>query len=322
MKSNLLLPVRVPGHPFLRAYTWYDGKARVSRPLHFGICLCPCCRYPGVEVDFRDGAERTHDISRTLRRFFVEQSAGWGPPLADILGTGLEAMEHPERTTRLHLAAIATQRLIYPELWRRREIGQLYLRLAWLYLDEMHLRWDPDHPTAPPTYEPEGPGYERMQAVLARLGPVRGAWPEIPLDEESTRREVLEFHQEAYTRRVDIPTPEESVADERLLAVLFGLNGDREKAKEMFERALDSCIRLRQEATQQQSGAWNSGLSATETKALAIRIQRLGKSAEGIRDEMNTAFPSRKARVSALPPPRRTAIAPPPKKKRILGIFG
>ncbi len=322
MKSNLLLPVRVPGHPFLRAYTWSDGKPRESHPLHFGVCFCPCCHYPDIEADFRDGAGRTHDISRTLRRFFVEQLVGWGRPLADILGTGMESMEDPERTTRLHLAAIATQRLIYPELWRRREIGQLYLRLAWLYLDEKHLRWDPDHPTAPPTYEIEGPGYARMQAVLAQLEPIRAAWPEIPLDEESTRREVLKFHQEAYTRHSGTLTPEESVADERLLAVLFGLNGDQEMAKEMFERALDSCIRLRQEATQQQSGAWNSGLSATETKALAIRIQRLSKSAEGIRDEMNTAFPPPKARVSALPPSRRSTTASSPKKRRIFGIFG
>ena len=322
MKSNLLLSVRVPGHPFLRAYTWSDGTARVPRPLHFGICVCPCCRYPGAEADFRDGPERTHDISRTLRRFFVERSVGWGPPLADILGTDLETMEDPERATRRHLAAIATQRMVYPELWRRREIGQLYLRLAWLYLDEMHLRWNPDHPTAPPTYEPEGPGHARMQAVLAGLAPVRTAWPEIPLDEESTRREVLKFHQEAYTRRAGIPTPEESVADERLLAVLFGLNGEREMAKEMFDRALDTCIRLRQEATQQQSEAWNNGLSATETKALAIRIQRLGKSAEGIRDEMNTAFPPPKARVSATQPPRRVVTAPSQKKRRIFGIFG
>jgi hypothetical protein len=322
MKSNLLLTVRVPEHPFLRAYTWSDGRARVARPLHFGICSCPRCRYPGAEAEFRSGAERTHDISRTLRRLFVEQSAGAGPPLTDILGTGLETMADPERATRLHLAAIATQRLIYPELWRRREIGQLYLRLAWLYLDEMHLRWDPDRPTAPPTYEPQGPGHARMQAVLARLGPVRALWPEVPLDEESTRHEVLRFHQEAYTRRVDIPTPEESVADERLLAVLFGLNGNREKAKEMFERALDTCIRLRQEATQQQAKAWESGLSASETKALATRIQRLGKSAEGIRDEMNLAFPPPKARVTALPPPRRTAAEPTPRKKRIFGLFG
>jgi hypothetical protein len=240
MKSNLLLPVPVPGHPFLRAYTWSDGKARVSRPLHFGICICPCCRYPDVEADFRDGAERTHDISRTLRRFFVEQLAGASPPLANILGSDLETLGEPDRTTRLHLAAIATQRLIYPELWRRREIGQLYLRLAWLYLDEMHLRWDAVHPTAPPAYEAAGPGHARMQAVLSQLEPIREVWSEIPLDEESTRREVLRFHQEAYTRRVDLPTPEECVADERLLAILFGLNGDREKAKEMFERAFNT----------------------------------------------------------------------------------
>lgn len=322
MKSNLLLTVRVPGHPFLRAYTWSDGKARASRPLHFGICLCPFCRYPGSEADFRDGAERTHDIRRTLRRFFVDQSAGASPPLAEILGTGLEAMEEPERTTRLHLAAIATQRLVYPELWRRREIGQLYLRLAWLYLDELHLRWDPARAAAPPVHEIEGPGSARMRHVLARLAPVRAVWPEAPLDEDSTRREVLEFHQEAYTRRVGVPSPEESVADERLLAVLFGLNGDRDKAKEMYDRAFDTCIRLRQEATKQQSGAWDSGLSATETKALTIRIQRLGKSAEAIKDEMDEAFKPPKAKVLVLSPPRPAVAAPPTKKRRIFGIFG
>jgi hypothetical protein len=320
MKSNLLLPVQVPGHPFLRAYTWSDGKARTARPLHFGICLCPCCHYPGVEADFRDGTERTHDISRTLRKFFVDQSVGWGPPLTDLLGTGLDTMEDPERTTRLHLAAIATQRQIYPELWRRREIGQLYLRLAWLYLDELHLRWDPNHSTQPPTYEAEGPGYARMQAVFSRLEPVREVWPEIPLDEESTRCEVLLFHEDAYTRRAGVLTPEESVADERLLAVLFGLNGQLDMAKEMYERALDTCIRLRQEATQQQLGAWSAGLNATETKTLAIRVQRLGKRAEGIRDEMNTAFPPPKAKGT--PGSGRGASGPPQKKRRLFGIFG
>lgn len=322
MKSNLLLTVRVPGHPFLRAYTWSDGKSRAARPLHFGICICPCCRYAGAEADFRDGAERTHDIKRTLRKHFVELSAGWNAPLADILGSGLETMEDPERTARLHLAAIATQRLIYPELWRRREIGQLYLRLAWLYLDELHLCWDPDRPTSPPSYHAQAPGYERMLGVLTRLEPVRAVWSEIPLDEESTRGEVLRFHQEAYTRRIDVPKPEESVADERLLGVLFGLNGDREKAKEMFDRAFDTCIRLRQEATQQQSRAWETGLSATETKVLATRIQRLSKIAEGIRDEMNAAFAPPKAQVTPLPSPKRTLAASRPKKKRIFGIFG
>ena len=322
MKSNLLLPVRVPGHPFLRAYTWSDGTPRAARPLHFGICLCPSCRFPGIEADFREGAERTHDISRTLRRIFVDRTAGWAPPLTEILGTGLEAMEDPERTTRLHLAAIATQRLLYPELWRRREIGQLYLRLAWLYLDELHLRWDPERSTTPPAYEPEGPGRARMQAVLDKLAGVREVWPEVPLNEASTRREVLRFHQEAYTRRADVLTPEEAVADERLLAVLFGFNGDRDMAKEMYDRALDTCVRLRQETAQQQAGAWANGLSATEAKALAIRIQRLGKSAEGIRDEMKTAFPPPKAKISALPPPRRAAAAPPANKRRKLGLFG
>lgn len=322
MKSNLVLPVRVPGHPFLRAYTWSDGTARTARPLHYGICLCPACRFAGIEADFRGGAERTHDISRTLRRFFVEQAAGSGSPLGAILGSGMDSMEDPQRTTRLHLAAIATQRLVYPELWRRREIGQLYLRLAWLYLDELHLRWDPAHPTAPPAWEERGPGYERIQAVLHDLAGVRTAWPEIPLDETSTRQEVLRFHQEAYTRRAGALTPEESVADERLLAVLFGLNGDRDMAKEMYDRALNTSIRLRQEATDQQSRAWTSGLSATETKALAARIQRLGKSAEAIRDEMNTAFPPPKAKVTALPPARPAAPAPAAKKRRMFGIFG
>jgi hypothetical protein len=320
MKSNLLLTVRVPGHSFLRAYTWSDGRARASRPLHFGICLCPCCRYAGSEADFRDGAGRTLDIRQTLRRHFVEQLVGSTSPLAEILGPAVEAMEEPERTTRLHLAAIATQRLVYPELWRRREIGQLYLRLAWLYLDELHLRWDPAHPAGPPAYEPEGPGFARMQDILARLELVRAAWPDAPLDESTTRREVLTFHQEAYTRRADVPSPEESVADERLLAVLFGLNGDRDKAKEMYERAFESCIRLRQEATKQQTGAWDSGLSATETKALAIRIQRLTRSAESIKDEMNEAFKPPKPKVIPLPVPRQAA--PPPRKKGIFGIFG
>ncbi len=322
MKSNLLLTVRVPDHPFFRAYAWSDGTARVVRPLHFGICFCPRCRYAGAEAEFRDGAERTHDISRTLRRHFVEQTAGMTQPLRTILGPGPDSTPDPERATRLHLAAIATQRLIYPELWRRREIGQLYLRLAWLYLDELHLRWDPERPTTPPVYEAQGPGHAQMQEVLARLEGVRAVWPEAPLDEESTRREVLRFHQEAYMRRADTPSPEESVADERLLAVLFGLNGDREKAKEMYERALDTCIRLRQDASQLQARAWDSGLSASETKALAIRIQRLSKSAEAIRDEMNAAFPPAKARVTPLPAARRAPAVAPPKKKRVFGLFG
>jgi hypothetical protein len=154
------------------------------------------------------------------------------------------------------------------------------------------------------------------------LAPVRAVWSEAPLDEESTRREVLAFHQEAYTRRVGVPSPEESVADERLLAVLFGLNGDKEKAKEMYDRAFDTCVRLRQEATKQQSGAWDSGLSATETKALTIRIQRLGKSAEAIKDEMSEAFGPPKGKVVPLPVPRRAAPPAPAKKKKIFGIFG
>jgi hypothetical protein len=322
MKSNLLLTLRVPHHPFLRAYTWTEGGPQTARPLHFGVCLCPYCRYAGVEADFRDGAERNYDIRQTLRRLFVDQSIGSGPPLSEIIGSDVESLEEPERSTRLYLAAIATQRLVYPELWRRREIGQLYLRLAWLYVDELHLRWDPSRPTAPPVFEAAGPGSARMREVLSALERVRATWPQVPLDEEATRREVLRFHQEAYTRRADTPSPEESVADERLLAILFGLNDDREKAKEMFERALNTCFRLRQEATDQQSRAWESGLTATETKALATRIQRLTKSAESIKDEMNAAFAPPKPKVVSIPQPRKTGTAPPDRKKRIFGIFG
>ena len=90
---------------------------------------------------------------------------------------------------RLHLAAIAAQRLLSPELWRRRDIGQLYLRLTWLYVDQLHLRWDPFRPTSVPSYHDEGPGYDEMMEALRRLEPMRDVWPDAPLNERLAREE-------------------------------------------------------------------------------------------------------------------------------------
>jgi hypothetical protein len=321
MKSNLLLTTHVPGHPFLRAYTWSDSKAREVRPIHLGVCLCPHCNYPGTDADFRQGHERTHGISRSLRRLFVEQDAGANLPLAEILGEGVEQKKEPERSLRLHLAAIAAQRLLYPELWRRREIGQLYLRLTWLYVDQLHLRWDQFRPTSVPSYHDEGPGYDEMMEALRRIEPMRDVWPDAPLNEQLAREEALRFYQDAYTTRADSPSPEELVAEERLLGVLFGMNGDPVKAKEMYERAVENCARLRQAAYREHQSAWENGLTASEAKALATRVQRLNLMAEEIREEMKVVFAPPKPAPTPVTP-IRPAAAPAPVKKKRFGIFG
>jgi len=77
------------------------------------------------------------------------------------------------------------------------------------------------------------------------------------------------------------------VAEERLLAELYGLNGDLYQAAEMFGRALDSCLRLREEAYELHQTAWDRGLTISEVRVLATRVHRMGLLADEINLQAN-----------------------------------
>ena len=287
VKAHLVLAVPVPGKPFHRAFAWMQGTAGGNTsPLYHGICVCPECRYPGIESDFREAGDRA-PVGQALRRLFAEKGAGLRAPLAAILGPFPETEPEPDRAVRLTLGAIAAQQMIYPEYWRLPVLARLYLRLTWLYLDELHLAWKGDGHDLLEGWHERGPGHDRFEAVLAKLAPVREAWRNMPLNEELARRHALRLHQKVYDVRQDIPQPEELVAEERLLAELYGLNGDLYQAAEMFGRALDSCLRLREEAYELHQTAWDRGLTISEVRVLATRVHRMGLLADEINLQAN-----------------------------------
>ena len=308
-KAHLVRTLPVPGQPFLRAFGWTDGTDRTEEsPLHHGICLCAECRYPGTEADFREGGN-LQGTAQTLRRLFVEQSAGVSAPLVRILGSFPESDPQPERAVRYTLGAIAAQRMVYPEYWRVRLLGRLYLRLTWLYLDELHLSWTPGHRGALLGWEEHGPGRDRLERVLDRLEPLRALWPDLPLDEESARRAALWFHLKAWQLQAEEQDPIDVVSDERELAELYALNGDLNRAGELFCRALDSCLRLRNEAYQAQQTAWDRGLTLGEARALTVRVQRLTKMAEDLHEAARTYGPGDPRRLPEVRPLSLTASA-------------
>jgi len=302
VKAHLVRTIPVPGHPFVRAFGWTDKTDRTEEsPLRHGICLCAECRYAGTEADFRDGAN-LQGTAQTLRRLFGEQNAGVAGPLGRILGDFPEAEPEPDRSVRYTLGAIAAQRMIYPEYWRYRLLGRLYLRLAWLYFDELHLSWAPGDRGTLTGYSESGPGAERIAKTLAALAPLRDIWPDIPLTEEAARRAALWFHRRAWELQAEEQDPLEAVAEERELAELYGLNGDVQRAGELFGRALESCLRLRNEAHRAQQTAWDRGLTIAEARALTVRVLRLTKMAEELHDAARAHGPGDPRRIPEVPP--------------------
>jgi hypothetical protein len=330
LRSRQVLTLQVKKRPFQRAFCWSEGYSRLlDSPLFYGVCVCPHCRYPAAESDFRLEPSATHPNQKALCHLFLEEKAGTVGPLAEILGPPAEGLADPERAIRWTLAAIRTETLLYPERWRRRELGRHYLRLFWLFLDEGHFAWDQCKPLEAMTYLDIGPNHPRLTRILAGLEGYRSLWPEIPLAEEVARDEALRFHREVYEQRPQEPEPEEAVAEERQLAQLFGLTGQTEQSRDMLDRARATCMRLRQEAAQQQQAAWDEvALTLAERRLLTTRIQRLGLLASEIAEERTDLFgpiprtqgkPAPAAPVrSGGKPPAAKAVKP----KRRFSLFG
>jgi hypothetical protein len=319
----------VPDHPFLRAFGWAEGFSRTKdSPLYYGILLCPVCRYPGTEVEFKPQKDAALRNVQSIRRLFVEDHVGLQGPLAKLIGGCPEELPQPERAARLLLAAIRAEMLVYPGFWRLPELGRLHLRLAWLYLDELHLDWSPTPPVAPPVYADHGPGAERMREILGRLETLRGSWPDIPLDEEAARLGALRFYEEDYQRGRGEPTPEEAVGEEHRLAELLILAGRLDAAQEMFARAVATCDRhYRLERTRQVAAERNVSVTISARRDLAVRVRRLARLAEEIRQQRHDF-------LASLPTPPPSAPAadggtsarpdtpPVPKPKKRFGLFG
>ena len=330
LRAKAVLSLEIPGHPFLRAFTWSQEQPRPQNsPFFFGLCCCPTCRYVGVDGEFRPEESLVHPNARSVRKVFINERAGRQGAVFALLGKDPEMLPEPERSIRLNLAAIRAEMLVYPELWRRAELGRLYLRLAWFYLDEAHLDWQGVRPAAPPVYLESGPNAERLRRVLASLESLRSEWPEIPLEEECCRQEALRFHHEVFQSRRDLPDPVQAVTEERQLAQLFGLVGQLDTARELLDRALQLCGRSRLEEFARQQSSWkDSTITMAQRRAMTVRIQRLALLAEEIAAERRDIFgapasPPKPARVEPVP---RTSSRPAPARataepKKRFGFF-
>jgi hypothetical protein len=292
LRARQALAIEIRTNPFLRAFCWSEGHSRLEiSPLYFGICLCPHCRFPGIEADFRIPVGESHPHVRSHRRMFLEEQAGIDGPLATLLGLGKTGMSRPELSIRLTLAAIRTEMFVGPERWRRRELGRLYLHLFWLFLDEGHFSWEGLRPLEAPQYREEGPNRARLEAILTKLEPFRSCWPDIPLTETIARAEALRFHREAYELRLHEPGPEEAVLEERLLGQLFGLCGQFEQARDLYSRARQTCVRKRNETVALMQAAWDGAvLTLAERRRLTATIRTLTALLKEITEEQQDLF--------------------------------
>ncbi len=325
LRARQVLTLSVPGRPFERAFGWVESFCRTEdSPFYHNLCLCPECRYPGPESDFRLAPGQVPENQRSLQRLFRAEAAGDGSPVGAILGSRLEIYSEPERSLRLLLASLRAEMLHYPELWRRPQLGRLYLRLAWIYLDELHLSWNGLRPGDPPAYSAAGANRARMTEILSRLRALQNQWPEIPLDEEAARQAALRFHREVYQTRPTKPTAEAGAIEERQLAELYGLVGEKDKARELLDRAQDTCILGRTAANQHlQSGSRDATLTSLERNKLSAMIQRLARLSEEIAEQRRLIFgPRRVGPVDRRPVagplktvsrPARRPDSPPPK---------
>jgi hypothetical protein len=320
LRARQVVGLSLPGRPFFRAFAWADDIDRLKySPLYYGICHCPRCHFSGPESDFRAEVGQRHVNIRTVQRLFVEERAGAKGIIAEILGPSFDRLAEPERSLRLILAAIRTECLPYPELWRRREIARLYLHLAWLYLDECHYDWAGVRPAEAPRYLEDGPQRARLDETLRFLALLRPEWPEIPLDESFTRAEALRYHQEVYQSRSQ-PEPEEAVLEERQLGELFGLAGQNEQARTMLARAQRSCQRFfKSETLRQQELFEDTTFSMAERRALSAKIQRLRALSGELAEQAQMLAPDRKP---AAPQGSPRSSSPPQKApKKRFGIF-
>jgi hypothetical protein len=323
LRARQVLALALADKPFHQVYGWTEGPGRAEdSPLYYGLCRCASCGFPGLENDFRLKAGESIANRRSLRRLFVEDRAGTSGALAQIAG-GLGAMPHgSERSIRLLLGAIRAETLPYPEFWRRREIGRLHLRLALLYFDELHVDWN--GPKQVPRYLERGPRAERLLAILNGLAPLRAEWPEIPLDPADPAEQALRFHREVYESRAEDPDPVQSVLEERRLAELYGMTGRREQAKEMLARARTTCARLRNEAAERERHSREDArISLEEIRALPVRIQRLNRLAEELKEEYRAICPpERKPAGAAVTAAGTRQDAKPAGGKRGFKLFG
>lgn len=331
VRARVVLTLPVKGHPFHRAFGWADetiDRTKAS-PLHYGLCLCPLCGYPGLESDFRQGLALNHGSIRTLRKMFVEEQAGRRSPVPRILGPFPLELPEPERSIRMTLAAIRAEMLPYPELWRHRELGRLHLHLAWIYLDELHLNWEGARSSEPPRFEDEGPNAERLTECWQRLSPLKASWPDIPLREEAAREAALRYHKSVYQTRVEEPGPEEAVKQELQLAELLGFMGQMEAAKDMLERARATSISLRTEAMARQKSTFeDTTFSLADRRLLSARIQRLTAMTVEIGEQIKDIYGPPAGVKAVAGAGSRTAkaenktAAKPEVKRRRFGIFG
>jgi hypothetical protein len=327
LRARQVIALSVPGHPFHRGYTWTDGLGRLEdSPLYYGLCLCPECRYPALESEFRATPEETPAAHRSsFRRLFVEGKAGKDGPVGEVLGACPELLPQPERAVRISLAAIRAQTLPYPEFWRRPELAGLLLRLSRLYFDELHLSWEDFKPGQTPRYVGHSQRAAALRSILDALSTLRSSWSEIPLSLDEAQAQALRFQREIYESRAGELAPEETVHEERRLARLLGVNGQRELARDMYVRARATCARLRADALRRQQLPYEEcPLSLGERRALTTLIQRLGAIHQEITDEGGTVFGSScwgtiRTQDAARSRPART---PQPRKKRGFRFFG
>ncbi len=277
LRAHQILPISVPGKAFHRAFGWTQGRPTVEdSPLYHGLCLCPECRYPGLEWDFQAGSELPPPNVRSLRRLFVDEGAGRSTELNHFLPRDPSTLPQPERTLRLLFASVRAEMLCYPELWRKEVLGHIFQRIAWIYFDLTHLDWSVGDLTGPPGYSEHGPGAKPLADTLQGLKPLQETWPEIPLEQTRAFSQTLYWFEQHYQTHAQEPGAEELAREELRLGRLYGILGKTETARELYDRARQTAFLGRDEANRMRDEIWRGkGEDVSEWRAQGIAARRL-----------------------------------------------
>ncbi len=294
LRARQILPLPVPGREFHRAFGWTQGRPTIDdSPLYHGVCVCPVCRYPGLEWDFQPGSELPPPNVRSLHRLFVDEGAGRSEALCTFLSEEPSELPQPERTLRLLFASIRAEMLCYPELWRKEVLGHLFQRVAWICFDLTHLDWSSGELTGPPAYRKEGPAAGTLEVTLQALKHFRETWPEIPLEEEQAFGGALHWFEQHYQTHGVEPEPEELAREELRLARLYGILGKLDTARELYDRARQTAFQGRDETNRVRDELWRGkGEDVAEWRALGIKARRLELLLREITEERVSIFGS------------------------------
>lgn len=277
LRARQIVPMPVPGKVFHRAFCWAQGRPTAEdSPLYHGICLCPECRYPGLESDFQPKPELSPPNVRSLQKRFVVERAGRSREMSTILTARPSALPQPERALRLLFASMRSEMLSYPEFWRKDILGHLYQRVAWIHFDLLHLDWSKGDLTGPPDYMEIGPNAGTLQRTTRTMISLLRLWPELPLDETTAFTEALKWFEQHYQTRGEEAGAEALAREELRIARLNGLLGNMEISRDLYDRARETAFLGREETVRNRDVLWNGKEGdIAQWRALGITARRL-----------------------------------------------